>query len=695
MHARLFSRSLRARLALFAFIALLGSPAIADPAVWTGDAGDDNWSSAANWDSLPATDGTAAVTFSGAIRLTPNLDEDLAIQSLTFSSDADAFTLGGTGTLTLGSGGIDQSSTITQTIDLNLVLGADQTWNLASALAINGDLSGNGALTKTGSGTLVLSGAHTGTGNTTINAGTIRLAHDQALGSGTLTIDEGGTLDLDGHSQTFSEVRTLNFYNRTIAFGDGGDLTFGVSSGHSSFRAKLTGTGTLTKTGGGGLAFNNNLGSTFSGDIRVTRGFVEIAETSEVYANLNRVVIDITERDATSGFVVRQYYQPTVDVHIAETNTVGGITTIAEDATFNGDISGNGILVLQNDTSTTRTLTLGGNTKSFSGSTIHIKNATTKFGAANLFSSAVNVVLSTGQYVGGTSDVTVDLNGHDQAWTTLTRDSASIRNVTVTNTSGTGATLTLSGTATYTGLLAGNLGLRKSGAGTTLTLTGTHTYTGQTTIEGGTLIVNGSISTSSLTTVASGGTLGGSGTVGTLTVAAGGTLAPGNSSGTLTIVGDAIFEGGGSLIWDLSDATADPGIGWDLLSISGALAIETTSDNRFTIFITALEDSNPGDAANFDPTLDYSFTFLVADSIEDFDTNAFTLDTTAFANAFNGVWSIVSDGASLSINYTPSAIPEPSTYAAILGLGVLVLTALRRHRETRHQRRRTHQPHGS
>ena len=67
-------------------------------------------------------------------------------------------------------------------------------------------------------------------------------------------------------------------------------------------------------------------------------------------------------------------------------------------------------------------------------------------------------------------------------------------------------------------------------AGITI-LPANNTYTGATTIDGGGLLVNGSIASSSLTTVNSGGALLGSGTVGTTIV--NGTIAPGNSIGTI------------------------------------------------------------------------------------------------------------------------------------------------------------------
>ncbi len=60
---------------------------------------------------------------------------------------------------------------------------------------------------------------------------------------------------------------------------------------------------------------------------------------------------------------------------------------------------------------------------------------------------------------------------------------------------------------------------------------------GATTVSAGKLVVNGSLANSAVD-VQSGGTLGGSGTLGELTIGNGGTVAPGNSIGTLNVAGN-------------------------------------------------------------------------------------------------------------------------------------------------------------
>jgi len=90
----------------------------------------------------------------------------------------------------------------------------------------------------------------------------------------------------------------------------------------------------------------------------------------------------------------------------------------------------------------------------------------------------------------------------------------------------------------------------------TWTLIGNTSYGGPTTVNAGTLRVNGSIASSSLTTVNAGGTLGGNGVVGN-TIINGGTLSPGNSIGTLTVQGSLVFTAPSSYMVEVSPSAAD------------------------------------------------------------------------------------------------------------------------------------------
>lgn len=106
---------------------------------------------------------------------------------------------------------------------------------------------------------------------------------------------------------------------------------------------------------------------------------------------------------------------------------------------------------------------------------------------------------------------------------------------------GAGASLTLDNT------VSGSAALTKTGAGT-LVLGAANSYTGGTAVNGGTLLVNGSLADSALAddvVVASGATLGGDGTVhGHTLVQAGGRLAPGSSPGVINHTDLTLAAGG-------------------------------------------------------------------------------------------------------------------------------------------------------
>lgn len=115
--------------------------------------------------------------------------------------------------------------------------------------------------------------------------------------------------------------------------------------------------------------------------------------------------------------------------------------------------------------------------------------------------------------------------------------------------------------------------LTKAGANFTLVLTGNNTYDGGTTINAGTLLVNGQSGTDSGTgpgavTVNNGGTFGGTGrAAGTVTVNNGGNLAPGdNGVGTLTLGSGLTLNSGSTFTVELNGNLA---ANYDSLSVTG------------------------------------------------------------------------------------------------------------------------------
>ena len=118
--------------------------------------------------------------------------------------------------------------------------------------------------------------------------------------------------------------------------------------------------------------------------------------------------------------------------------------------------------------------------------------------------------------------------------------------------------------------------LIKSGAGSLL-LSGDSTYRGPTTVNGGVLKVDGSLT--SAVTVNPGATLGGSGRIGALQANSGSVIAPGNSIGTLNVAGDVRFEAGSTYAVELSDASSDRIVAGGKATLNGGtvtLALENS-----------------------------------------------------------------------------------------------------------------------
>jgi len=133
---------------------------------------------------------------------------------------------------------------------------------------------------------------------------------------------------------------------------------------------------------------------------------------------------------------------------------------------------------------------------------------------------------------------TLDLSGGSLSLGTLTASTLGGLGggpLGLTNGSQAAVALTVGGNAaamTYGGTLSGPRSLTKTGSGT-FWLTGASNYSGPTTLAAGGLVVDGVLYVSAVT-VQSGGTLGGTGSLSSVTVSPSGQIAPGDPLGALS-----------------------------------------------------------------------------------------------------------------------------------------------------------------
>jgi|GEM_PF-1784712 len=219
-------------------------------------------------------------------------------------------------------------------------------------------------------------------------------------------------------------------------------------------------------------------------------------------------------------------------------------------------------------------------------------------------------------------------------------------------------TLTLTGSTTGIGRFGGKIAngatgylrIIKSGTGTWI-FDGDNSYTGATSVNEGTLLINGDMSAATgALTVAAGATLGGSGTIGGIT-AANGILAPGEDVGSLSFTGNLTLANTSQtrLVFNAKDS-------FNFIVVGGALKYEGELVLDF----------------NFNPGLDAEFQLFDFGSRN--GTSVFS-DITFTSGGYEGLFDY--DTGILTI----TAVPEPGTGLVLAVGGGLVLLLHRRRRK--------------
>ena len=408
-------------------------------------------------------------------------------------------------TVTLASGG--------GTLDVN-----GNTVTLANAIGEGG----SGALTVASTaadGALLLNGANTYTGNTTVNSG----ASFGGTGSlaGTLTLSSGanalmtagspmtvsGTVTLNGNTFTTTAAQTTGTYTLLRGGSITGTVnsTPGIGSVAGGYAGVVSISGnsvilTVTSTGTAAIWTDGNADQKWSEAGNWSGGVPHLAGDSATFNSAGGSAVTLNASETVGGIT---FNNPSSDV-ISGANTLtlddsgngAAITVSAGTANaINTSVALNDNAAIVADSG--QSLTLGGTVANSSGS----KTLTITGGGTNILSSANTYGPSAGSVGTTLDDATVQVgnntalgSGDVSVISSSTLQSGApglnVANNIAVSSSQTATVNNNGNSLSLSGLISGSGAVAASGAGT-LTLSGVNTYGGATAINAGTLVVGG------------------------------------------------------------------------------------------------------------------------------------------------------------------------------------------------------------
>ena len=452
--------------------------AAALPNTWAFN-GSGNWSAPGNWTTGVPGGAGVTVNFLGAATSpsTVTLDGSRTVGGFLFDN-LNSYTIAfGSGSLTLDNSGSPANVTVAtgnHAVNVNVALsspGMVVDAAVAGSVTFGGAISGAAPIVKNGDGLLVLNGTNLFSGGVTINAGSVQIGSNGALGSGALTFAGNSSLVMGA-----AELSPAN----AVSISTGISGTINTNGNNATLGTVISGDGVLVKSGTGVLSLTNT--NTYAGGTVIKGGLIQFAGVGNIGSA--NVTFD--------GGGLRWAAGNTLDPSTLTTNFLAGggvFDTNGNNITVAGNVGGTGLGRLTKQGAGLMTLAAGQTFQggvSVLGGTLAIDNVTA-FGTVPGVATPGNLVFS---------DSTLQITG--------TQIITAVRGVTL----GGAVAMTMANPAdsvSIAGAITGTGSLSLQGGGI-WTFNGSNSYAGGTAIGGGTVRLDGAAASlgSGTVTVANG-----------------------------------------------------------------------------------------------------------------------------------------------------------------------------------------------